>query len=120
MKFCYFWQYNSFIVKLKKNVLIEAHKNNLTKQHSELFYWTSNEQFKSKMDLPLKKVGKITSASLTIASLILCAVRINCKAKFSTSRRQTIMSAVIFLFRSDVTKNGKFLASEPALFNHLF
>ena len=71
------------------------------------------------MDLPLEKVGKITSASLTIASLILCAVRINCKAKFSTSRRQT-MSAVIFLFRSDVTKNGKFLASEPALFNHLF
>ena len=60
-----FLAYNSFIVKLKKNVLIEAHKKNKTKQHSELFYWTSNEQFKSKMDLPLEKVSKITSASLT-------------------------------------------------------
>ena len=47
-------------------MLIEAHKKNLTKQHSELFYWTSNEQFKNKMDLPLEKESKITSASLTI------------------------------------------------------
>ena len=28
LKFCYFWQYNNFIGKLKKNVLIEAHKKN--------------------------------------------------------------------------------------------
>ena len=40
-------------------MLIEAHKKNETKQHSELFYWTSNEQFKSKMDLPFEKVSKI-------------------------------------------------------------
>ena len=30
-----------------------------------MFYWTSKEQFKSKMDLPLEKVGKTTSAFLT-------------------------------------------------------
>ena len=34
-------------------------------QHSELFYLPSNGQFKSKMDLVLEKVSKITSASLT-------------------------------------------------------
>ena len=60
------------MVKLKKNVLIEAHKKNWTKQHSELFYWTSNKQFKRKMDLPLEKVSKITSASLTITMVISC------------------------------------------------
>ena len=49
-------------------MLIEAHKINRTKQHSELLYQAFNGQlqFKSKMDLPLEKVGKITSASLTI------------------------------------------------------
>ena len=30
-----------------------------------MFYWTSNEQFKSKIDLALEKLSKITSASLT-------------------------------------------------------
>ena len=35
------------------------------KQHSELLYKASNGQFKSKMDLSLEKVGKMTSASLT-------------------------------------------------------
>ena len=29
---------NSFIIKLKKNVLIEAHKINRAEQHSELLY----------------------------------------------------------------------------------
>ena len=48
--------YNSFVMKLKKNVLIEAHKKNLTKQHSELFYWTSNGQFKSEMDFAPREV----------------------------------------------------------------
>ena len=47
-------------------MLIEAHKKNWTKQYSELLYWTSNEQFKSKKDLPFEKVSKITSACLTI------------------------------------------------------
>ena len=46
-------------------MLVEAHKKNYTKQHSELFYWTSNGQFRSKMDLCLGKVSKITSASQT-------------------------------------------------------
>ena len=41
--------YNKIIIKLKKNVLVEGHRKNYTKQHSELFYWTSNKQFKSKM-----------------------------------------------------------------------
>ena len=30
--------YNSFIVKLKKNVLTETHKKNWAGQHSELLY----------------------------------------------------------------------------------
>ena len=51
-------------------MLVEAHKKNLTKQHSELFYLTFNGQFKSKMDLPLEKVSKITSSSLTKTLII--------------------------------------------------
>ena len=51
---------NSFIIKLKKNVLAEAHKKNWAGQHPELLCWTSNRQFESKMDLPLEKVSKIT------------------------------------------------------------
>ena len=46
--------------------MIQPHKKNETKQHAELLYLTSNGQFKSKMNLPLEKVSKITSASLTI------------------------------------------------------
>ena len=65
MKVRDFLQHNSFIVKLKKNVLIETHKKNLAGQHSELFYWTSYGQFKSKMNLPLEKVSKIPRGALT-------------------------------------------------------
>ena len=47
-------------------MLIESHEINRAKQHSELLYQASNGQFKSKMDLPLEKVAKITPASPTI------------------------------------------------------
>ena len=59
--------YNSFTVKLKKNVLTETHKKNWAGQHSELLYWPSNGQFKSKMNLPLEKVSKIPLGALTNA-----------------------------------------------------
>ena len=58
-------KYNSFIVKLKKNVLTETHKKNWAGKHSELLYWKSNGQFKSKMNLPLEKVSKIPLGALT-------------------------------------------------------
>ena len=48
-----------------KNVLTETHKKNWAGQHSELLYWTSNGQFKSKMNLPLEKVSKIPLGALT-------------------------------------------------------
>ena len=64
----YFLPHNSLIIKLKKNVLTEAHKINPAKLHSELGYQASIGQFKSKIDLSLVKVGKITSASLTKSS----------------------------------------------------
>ena len=51
---------------MKKNVLTETHKKNWAAQHSELFYWASYEQFKSKMNLPLEKVSKIPRGALTI------------------------------------------------------
>ena len=57
------------MVNLKKNVLTETHKKNWASQHSELLYWRSNRQFKSKMDLPLKKVSKINRGALTSASV---------------------------------------------------
>ena len=59
---------NSFISKLKKKVLVETHQKDWPGQHSELLYWTSNGQFKSKMDLlTLDKVSnyKVTRGSLT-------------------------------------------------------
>ena len=62
--------YNGFIVKLKKNVLTETHKKNWAGQHSELSYWTSNGQFKSKMNLPLEKISKIPLGALTNATVI--------------------------------------------------
>ena len=51
--------------KMKIKVLVKTHKQNLAGQHSELLYWTSNGQFKSKMDLPLEKISKITCGALT-------------------------------------------------------
>ena len=56
---------NNFIVKFNKNVLTETHKNNWAGQHSELSYWASNGQFKSKVNLPLEKVSKIPLGALT-------------------------------------------------------
>ena len=50
-----FLPHNSFMVKLKKNVLTESHKKNWAGQHSELLYWKSNGHFKSTMDLPLEE-----------------------------------------------------------------
>ena len=46
-------------------MLTETHKKNWAGQHSELLYWTSNGQFKSKMNLPLEKVSKIPLGTLT-------------------------------------------------------
>ena len=46
-------------------MLTETHKKNWAGQHSELLYWTSNGQFKSKMNLPLEKVSKIPLGALT-------------------------------------------------------
>ena len=45
-------------------MLTKTHKKNSTGQHSELFYWTCYRQFKSKMNLPLKKVRKIPHGAL--------------------------------------------------------
>ena len=42
-------------------MLAETHKKNWVGQHSELFYWTSYGQFKSKMICPSRKVSKITN-----------------------------------------------------------
>ena len=36
--------------------MVEIHKKNLAGQHSQLLYWTSNGQFKSKIQLLLKTV----------------------------------------------------------------
>ena len=61
-----FWQFNNFIVKLRKNVLTEKlGKKNWGGQYSEMLYWTSNGQFKSKIDLPFEKLSKITRGALT-------------------------------------------------------
>ena len=46
-------------------MLTETHQKNSAGQHSELFYWTSYGQFKSKMNLPLDKVSKIPRGALT-------------------------------------------------------
>ena len=46
-------------------MLVETHKKNLVGRHSELLYWTSNGQFKRKMDLPLEKISKTTFGALT-------------------------------------------------------
>ena len=58
--------YNSFTIKLKRNVLVKTHKKNMAGRHSELLYWISKGQFKNKMDLPLEKISKITCGALTI------------------------------------------------------
>ena len=47
-------------------MLTETYKKNWAGQHSELLNWTSNGQFKSKMNLPLEKVSKIPLGALTI------------------------------------------------------
>ena len=51
-------------------MLTETHKKNWAGQHSELLYWTSNGQFKSKMTLPLEKVSKIPLRALTKGSAV--------------------------------------------------
>ena len=50
---------NSFVVKLKKNVLTETHKNSLLSL-------TFHEQFNGKMDLPLVKVSKLSRVARVI------------------------------------------------------
>ena len=68
MKIRDFLPYNSFIIKMKKNVVVETRKKNLAGRHSELLCRTSKGQFKSIMELPLEKVlSKITCGALTIS-----------------------------------------------------
>ena len=55
---------------MKENVLTETYKKNWAGQHSELLNWIMNGQFKSKMNLPLEKVGKIPLGALTIGVTI--------------------------------------------------
>ena len=50
-------------------MLVKTHKKYWAGRHSKLLYWTSNGQFKSKIDLPLKKVSKITCDALTTTNL---------------------------------------------------
>ena len=40
-------------------------QENWAGQHSEFLYWSSDGQFKSKMNLPLEKVSKIPLGALT-------------------------------------------------------
>jgi hypothetical protein len=83
LKVHHFWQYNSFIINSKKNVLAEAHKKDWAGQHPELLCWTSNRQFENKMDLPLEKVSKITCSAPTIifTTIVIFSVNFPCGRK---------------------------------------
>ena len=51
---------------------VETHKKNYRSANIQNCYnWTSNGQFKSKIDLPFEKVSKITCGALTIEFLFL-------------------------------------------------
>ena len=50
---------------MKKTRFAQTHEKNWAQKHPGLLRWTTNEQFDSKMKLPLKRVSKIICTSLT-------------------------------------------------------
>ena len=78
-------------------MLTETHKKNWAGQHSELFYWTSYGQFKSKMNLPLEKVSKIPRGAMTIKPIQCLSKRGNVTMRgkmFTTNERVFDISRV--------------------------
>ena len=81
----------------------ETHKKNWADQHSELLYYTSNGQFKSKMNLPLEKVGKIPLGALTKCLLNLRELgQVNLETKACFIRRILVASNAIQTIDNEV------------------